>query len=78
VSTTSGRRQGVAATATGPDGGPRAPKEAFRALIAPVAAYIAQRPSPAARRATARRIADAVIKTGDDLAQGGPNRWEDA
>jgi hypothetical protein len=76
VSTTSGRRQGVAAAAE-PESGPQNTKAEFRRAVAPAAAYIALQPSPYLMRAAARRIAAAVIATGDELAQGGPNRWED-
>lgn len=76
MSTASGRRQGVAATASDADDGPEATKKAFRELMARNAAHIAARPSPATRRAAARRIADAVLQTGAELAEGGPNRWE--
>lgn len=67
-------------------GGDRAPEDdtsspgdtrrAFRSLMNAVAEYIGTQPSPNLMRATASRIAQAVIATGDDLAKGGPNRWE--
>ena len=74
VTSTSGRREGVAAAA--PDGEPEATRTAFHRLMAANAAYVALRPSSATRRAAARRIADAVLQTGAELAEGGPNRWE--
>jgi hypothetical protein len=41
-----------------------------------LAEYIGAQPSPNLMRATASRIAAAVYATADELAKGGPNRWE--
>jgi hypothetical protein len=51
-------------------------RRAFHSLMCAVAEYIAAQPSPNLMRATASRIAQAVIATGDDLSKGGTNRWE--
>jgi hypothetical protein len=69
VTSTSGRREGVAAAA--PDGvavGPQAIRDAFRMTVQPAAAYISVQPSPNLMRAAARRISIAVLQIGNDLA----------